>query len=532
MSMGITAAFADPTPHSITITNTNDSISIAGKTYNAYKLFDSTHSGDAYAYYMSTSSQFYSADLLAETAPEANTLPGLLRTYFNFTAIPGDATKVAVTPKDGFDATQARTFADAIQKYLSSMAPTKSGVASGETCTINLDADEAGQGYYIVTGDAAPTDPLSTETVVSAVVITNEDPSPVVAPKAGIPTLDKKITSVNEGGSVLDAKGQAAVAKVGAQVSYELDSITPDLTGYDKYTFVIGDSISDGLTYDKTSFELKIDNATVSIAPVFAEGDKSFTLTIPFETLSNYAAGKTVVLTYKCTVNDSALQTDYENNTADLEYSHSPYDNTTNHTPEKKTYVIDLNIDVNKVAESASGKSLDGAEFQLYRLATGGAKEYYKWDDTAKKVTWVASDGDTFTTGTNGKLSQQVRGLDQGEYYLVETKAPTGYNPLASDVKVTITATANGTATAESSQVTYAATADGATIAVDNGTVDLTAAQTQAQPVATATIVNNQGHVLPSTGGIGTTIFYVVGSIMVVAAGVLLITKKRMSREG
>jgi fimbrial isopeptide formation D2 family protein/LPXTG-motif cell wall-anchored protein len=524
MSVSVFAA----TSHSITIKNDNDAISINGKTYSAYKLFDSTQNSDktAYAYYLSKSNQFY-------TTAAAKTI---VEKYFTLTDIPGDSTKVSAVAKTGFD---PRTFADEIESVLKNLAADyTSPAATNEQAVISLPDDEAGQGYYIVTGTAKASDQNTTagkEEITSAVIVTNEDPNPVAKPKAGIPTLDKKITKVQEGtteqtGAVLDAQGQAAVAKVGSTVSYEIDSIVPDMTGYTKYTFTIGDTITAGLDYVKTSFKIKYGDGTATeVTPTFKDSDKKFELTIPKATLDLYNAGTAITLTYDCTVNDSALSYDYENNTANLTYSRNPYDDTEKDTtPDKKTYVIDLNIDVDKVAENASGKKLDGAEFQLYRL-NGTTEEYYKWDTTNKKVTWVTSGGDTFTTDATGKLTNQIQGLDKGEYYLKETKAPVGYNPLSAPVKVTITAAANGTGTTDSTQVTYTATADGANVKVDNGTVDLTSAQTAAQPVAVATIVNNSGTILPSTGGIGTTIFYVVGSILVVGAGVLLVTRRRMN---
>jgi fimbrial isopeptide formation D2 family protein/LPXTG-motif cell wall-anchored protein len=525
MMMSITmsgTALADPvTPvtHTITIQNTNTAISINGKQYSAYKLFDSSHTTSEYAYYLRTNNQFY-------TKPAAKTI---VEKYFTLNELAGDTSKVSAIAKSDFD---ARKFADEIQGVLESLtADFTSPAAANETAVIALPNDEAGQGYYIVTGTAKASDQNATdgmEEVTSAVIVTNEDPNPVANPKAGIPTLDKKITAVAEGttkveGAVLDTAGAAAVAKIGSTVSYELDSIVPNLTGYRDYTFKFGDTISAGLDYVKTSFTLKINGTVVNIAPVFKTGDKSFTLQIPFNTLKTYTANDPIVLTYDCTVNNSALSTDYENNTANLEYSHNPYDDDdTDTTPDKKTYVIDLNIDVDKVAENASGKKLDGAEFQLYRM-NGSNKQYYKWDTTNNKVSWVASDGDAFTTGADGKLTQQVRGLDKGTYYLVETKAPTGYNLLTDPVEIVITVTESG------NNVTYTATVGAATATVNNGAVDLNAAQTAAQPVAVAKIVNNAGTQLPSTGGIGTTIFYIVGGIMVAGAVVFLLTKRRMA---
>ena len=520
MSMGITAAFAED--YSITVTNSNTAMSIIGKTYTAYKLFDVTYSGTNYAYSIKTNNPFYST-----AAAKA-----VLDTYFDFTDT-SDATVKTVTVKTAkqdattktLSASDVRALADALQPYATG---TGAGQKTAEAETVTIPLTEAG--YYIVTGTVKPNDPANSDKeVVSAVILDNADPTANVEPKASVPTLDKKITKVQEGttdvtaDNKLDEAGKAAVAKVGSTVSYELDSVAPDLTGYTDYTFTFKDQLTGGLDYVAGSFKLKVgDGEAASITPTMGADGKSFTYTIPYNTLKTYTKGDAIVLTYDCKVNSTALTYDFENNTAKLVYSKNPYTTDTNETPEKKTYVIDLNLDVDKVAESASGEKLTGAKFKLYKSTT----EYYKWDAT-NGVTWVAEDqADVFET-SGGKLTQQVRGLDNGTYYLVETEAPTGYNLLKDPVTVEI----NVNKTDDT--VTYSATAAGENAAVTNGTIDLTQAQANnKQPVATATIVNNSGTVLPSTGGIGTTIFYVVGSILVVAAGVLLITKKRMSREG
>jgi fimbrial isopeptide formation D2 family protein/LPXTG-motif cell wall-anchored protein len=533
LAMGITV-FADPAQepeepaaatYSITVTNDNTAMSIIGKTYTAYKLFDVTYDGTNYAYSIKTDNPFYSGAAKA----------AVLDTYFDFTDT-SDATVKTVTVKTAKqDATTKTLSADDVRKLADALQPYATGTGAGsaqataETVTINL--DEAG--YYIVTGTVKPTDPANSDKeVVSAVILDNADPTAEVKPKASVPTLNKKITKVdNATTDLLDDKGKAAVAKVGSVVSYELDSVVPDLTGYSDYTFTFEDKLTGGLDYVKDSFALTIKGATENIAPTFAADKKSFTLTIPYDTLSKaaYTKGDAIVLTYNCTVNDSALTYDFENNTADLVYSKSPYDTTTNKTPEKKTYVIDLNLDVDKIDGSNSSKHLDGAEFKLYRTAADGTtKEYYIWDTTNNKVTWgTEANADVFTTGTTGKLSQQVRGLDKGNYFLVETKAPKGYNLMKDPVAVVI----NVEEDANGEKVTYSATYGEEDATMTNGEVNLTAATQSSgkQPVATGAIENNSGAELPSTGGIGTTIFYVIGAILVLGAGILLVTRRRMN---
>jgi LPXTG-motif cell wall-anchored protein len=527
---------APATPeYSITVNNENSAMSINGKTYNAYKLFDLKYNGDKYSYTISTDNKFY----------KTKDAKDVLDLYFDFTDIASDSTTKTVTVKTAkqdetsktLTASDVRALADALQPYIAGAVAAGSATATAESVTIGL----AEAGYYIVTGTVVPTDPNSKEEVVSAVILDNADKTATVKPKADVPTLDKKITNVTDNGSVLDDNGKAAVAKVGSTVTYELISNRPDLTGYSNYVFTFGDKITSGLDYVNNSFKLKVGNGeATSVVPELSQDKKSFIYTIPFNTLKTYEPGVAIILTYDCTVNSNALTTDYENNTANLTYSHSPYDEETNETPDKKTYVIDLNLDVDKVAENAEGEKLTGAEFKLYRevttttdpeeedvdATTTTKKEYYKWVNDV--VTWTNEENaDVFETD-NGKLKQQIRGLDVGEYFLVETKAPDGYNLLKDPVIVVINANANDVAAVET--VTYTATYGGETAVMTNGTVNLaTETQAQKQPVATGVIVNNSGTELPSTGGIGTTIFYVVGGIMVAGAVVFLLTKRRVA---
>ena len=521
----------------ITITNTNSHISIDGKTYTAYKLFDSTHVGDAYSYTMSTSSPFYSAALVGDTQP-ASGMAKVLWDNFTFTALPGDTSKVNVASKAGFD---VRDFADDMQEYLSGITGAGyviTATASGETATI--DADD--YGYYLVVGAAAANDD-GTDTLVSAVMVTNEDPSPAINPKADAPQLNKKIT----GEHVLDADGKAATAQVGSTVTFELDSNVPDLTGYSDYTYTISDTMSSGLSFTGTDTANAINGLTVTINGTtlvlngtgedanksytisHAVDSKSFSLTIPFNTLSAFGKGNPIVVTYSAIVNSGALTTDYENNTAHLTYSNSPYGSSTNETPDSKVYVIDVNIDVDKVAGSASGDKLSGAKFVLFKGATQPADDaaaWYHYNTTTNAVEWVVkASADEFTTLATGKLDNQFRGLEAvatgSTYGLLETVAPNGYNLLDAPVIITLTGGLSGaTATLSST----------ATATLDKTTIDL-AHNPAAQPVATAQVINNAGQVLPSTGGIGTTIFYVAGIVLVLGAAAVIIARRKAEQE-
>ena len=598
MSVSVFAAAGD---YQITVDNTgNTEMSINGKEYKAYKVFSLTLGAEdtstdpatygAYAYSIKNTDWAYATLTDGATTNETT---GVITTKYGIVLTPSaaDPTTYSVNGEGMTDA-NTRALADALQPVLPSTAD---GSATGASEKAVIDLSEAG--WYAVYGKVVPTDPKATEEVVAAVGLTTTDKKVTVNPKASVPTLDKEITAVTEtdgtavSNAVLDEDGQAAVAKVGSKVSYKLTSKTPDLTGYETYIFKISDTLTSGLDYDNaslSSLKVTIDGTEIAASSPIEGGTKtnytlsvdgrSFTLTIAYDTLKAAGTGKEIVVTYDAIVNSSALTTNYEKNTANLEYSNNPYDEgegKTNKTPDKETYVIDINLDVNKVDGKNASTTLEGAEFKLYksvsadeeayvtlesaedfqdgdlfvegeepdyteaanqdpatqtypalvrRTSSSDSKLYYKWDNN--KVTWVATQasGDTFKTVAGGKLEQQVRGLDKGTYYFEETKAPEGYNLLAAPVAVTINVTEN----TETKTVTYTATFDGAAATVTNGAVALTAEQS-GQPVATGTIANNAGAELPSTGGIGTTIFYIVGAILVLGAGILLVTRRRMS---
>ena len=136
----------------------------------------------------------------------------------------------------------------------------------------------------------------------------------------------------------------------------------------------------------------------------------------------------------------------------------------------------------------------------------GQNKLYYKYNTIDKKVEWVAeAEATKVVTDANGFAS--FKGLDSGKYYMHETAAPKGYNLLKSDVEVNITATYG-----------------------DNGQITLSSAVStdSGQYIQTESIENKSGAQLPETGGIGTTIFYILGGVLLVGAAVMLVARRRM----
>ena len=529
-----TAAFAEGEPTgSITITSPKTDPNADTTTYEAYKIFDMTTDGtvategDNKGQYTAVAYTINSAwaDFFAAGAPGASYLiPAASATAeqkANLNQITVNDAPMYINITEG----NVAEFAKIAFEY----AQTKP-VAAATSITVNKGAETVKfeslpLGYYMIYPKGA-----SVQIEPSIVSLTNTAPDGEIKQKAEYPKMTKTADDIS--------------TEVGQTVTYTLKSNVPDTTGYSVYEFTFKDKTSAGLTYDGNStVTVKIGSQTLTAGTDFtfaaspADGN-DFELTINLlkdgtgadegKKVAKYTYNDEIVITYTATVNEAAVSK-IDNNHATLTYNNDPKDGSKKDTTppvEVKTY--SAKIVINKVDGSATTTKLDGAKFVLrvktVGTATGdshesdiGAGKYYKYTAgtaasgetpaTPADVSWVTVDSEktedlvkneniTVVTTTNGVA--QFDGLEDGVYELIEVEAPAGYNLLTSPVVVTIAGD-------------------------DADETTLTAEKT---------VENNSGAQLPSTGGIGTTIFYVVGSIMVVAAGVLLITKKRMSREG
>lgn len=355
--------------------------------------------------------------------------------------------------------------------------------------------------------------------------------------KTDAPTVEKKVLEddkYDQDGGYGTGYNDVADYNMGDAVPFHLIGSVPDMSRYDIYKYIFHDTLSAGLT-------LNVDSINVYVASDKAGTDKteitgwdkavdgqSFTVSFTdLKTVSGVSKGKYIIVEYTATLNQNAVVgLDGNPNTVYLEYSNKPdqsgsgdTDNTGN-TPEDKVIVFTYELDTTKVDGQDNTKKLQGAAFKLHNADN-------KWaivDSNSKVIGWADTEegGTTLTSDANGLF--KVIGLDDGTYYLKETNAPTGYNLLSSKITVVITATTTNGQTwtdgqASSALTNLAVTADGTAGIGDTST-----------GIAGITVANNKGSTLPETGGMGTTIFYVVGAILVLGAGILLITRRRMNK--
>lgn len=374
------------------------------------------------------------------------------------------------TAADENDSTTVAAFAKAALAWAKQKGIQSAGTQEGNGSSItfsNLDL-----GYYLVDSSLGALCGLNTT-----------NPDATIKEKNEKPEIKKEVqTSAGDWGSENNAK-------IGDIVEYKVEIKVAD--GAQKYT--VTDTMSKGLTFNNSSLKVTANDA-VTTDYTLTSTTNGFTLVLPETYVSTLTKGTTILVTYNATLNKDAV-IDGDGNTNKVTLSYGNHQNTVPSEVTTKSYQFDL-----VKVDGTTNKLLDGAEFEL---ADGETKLSFVKDANGNyRVAAAGEDGATTTiTVKNGKVN--IYGLAGKTYTLTETKAPDGYNKLVTSETVNL---ADGSKTH--------ATIVGS-VYKDGGVV----------------VENHAGTVLPSTGGMGTTLFYVIGGGLMVAAVVLLVTKKRMEHK-
>lgn len=364
--------------------------------------------------------------------------------------------------------------------------------------------------------------------------------------KTAAPSVEKKVLEddkYNQDGGYGTGYNDVADYNIGEAVTFHLIGLVPDMSRYDTYKYIFHDTLSAGLTLNEGSIKVYVasdkagtDKAEITTGWTRGTPAAGESFTVSFDDLkivSGVTQGKYIIVEYTATLNANAeIGLPGNPNTVYLQYSNKPNqsaagdtDNTGN-TPKDKVIVFTYELDTTKVDGQNTETKLKDAKFVLLNAGknqvakVGANNKLVGWEtvDPENVTTWPA--GSELTSDGNGLF--KVIGLDAGTYKLREIAAPAGYNLLSQDVEVVITAgTENNQSwngTPSEALKTLAVTANGT---AGTGNPDA--------GIASITIANNKGNTLPETGGIGTTVFYVLGSILVIGAVVLLVSKKRMN---
>ena len=450
-------AFADDAGTTTTTGTITVANPVEGQTYTAYKIFDVIYDDqNHYSYTIGSSNPWYDT-VNTYAATEGN---GLTLTQVN-----GGDTYV-VTTGNGFSAPD---FAAALKKAINGKTGKTLSGDAGSVTVSGLDL-----GYYFVASANGALCNLTTTNPTVTIHDKNDMPFEKTADKTDV--------------------------EVGQTVNYTVTGKVPDYTGFTSYTYKVADTMSDGLTFKK-DVKVTVGGTDVTTACTVTydanENANSFTVTVPV--LDNkYTIGAEIKVTYSATVNEKAIAVVSENK-AELTYSNNPTNSTeTTKKPPEIVEVYSSKIVIDKYEAGKEDTKLPNAQFVLYKEViseTGSSTLYYKWNETDKKVEWVTDMTAATVKTTDDSGAASFDGLANGDYYLVETKAPDGYNQLTEPHKVTVAGSSTDTT----------------------------------KLTAIAKVANSTGTELPSTGGMGTTVFYVLGTVLVMGAVVLLVTKKRMN---
>lgn len=447
-------AFAAETTGSITITNPQ-----GDHTYTAYKIFDVTYSGDNYSYTISdTDTAFNTVKAYADVA--ANGL--------NLTAV-ADTGKYNVSIGVGFS---AASFAQHLKTNVGSLGTGTDFTTDGNT----MKASGLALGYYFVSGTSGTVCELATAKDIQ------------IRDKNEVPEIKK------------DVDDNDRTVEIGQKLTYTITGKVPSTKGYDEFTYQVTDTMTEGLTYNK-DVKVTIGGTDVTAAATITNSENGFVASVNMMHYQDQI-DKPVVITYTATVNEKAIQSDKETNTATLKYSNDPANKDSFKESSVKVEVFSFNIVINKYATGNENTKLEGAKFVL----KNNDGKYYKCDTATKAVSWVDDKSAATEVSTDANGAARFDGLQAGTYSLEETVAPAGYNQLTKDI--TIVLDKNGSATIDG-----AASAPGADHSLTTG------------------VANSTGTVLPETGGTGIVIFVALGALAVICSGVFLVTNKRMSKE-
>lgn len=392
-------------------------------------------------------------------------------------------------------------------------------MAAIEAC-VNLSSGKFGEvkdgtplsvpnGYYLIK-DVGPVDATAGEAYGRYVVKIVGDTT--IVPKVSDVSFQKKVKDTNDTTGDTTGWQDSADYDIGDSVPFQLTgTVAKDFAEYKSaYYFAFHDKMENSLDFEKDSVKVYVDGTQITDGFTLSNTAHAFDLVFAdLKTVAGVTAGSKITVEFTAKLNETAALGKQGNvNEAQLEYSNNPYSEQKGTTNWDNVIVFTYQVVVNKYAnEVKEGNLKTGAAFKLEKLVgqTWTLVKEFQADESTSAFTF--------------------KGLDDGQYKLTETVTPSGYNtidPIEFTVtadhnvswegaeRTTILTSLNGAPT-EAGLITFTPSVDTGTLSTD--------------------VVNKSGSTLPETGGMGTTLFYVLGGVLVLAAVVLLVTKKRMRSE-
>lgn len=458
MSMAMTT-FAAGTTGSITYHTGKHNVS--GVEFKAYRLMDATVSGEHVAYKINTDFANFFTDKIGTSTEKTND------------ELATDYLRAHVASPE---------FQTALKTFITTNKIQAKKTVTGSTeKTYMFSALE--YGYYAII-------PSGSQFAPSFTTVSKTEAQDVYL-KGKTPDVDKKVDG-----------DEWASAQIGDTLTFTVESMVPNMAGCKQYTFKLTDTMTNGLTVSKDTLNAKVKIGTTDLtSDQYTVNVVGQNITIEIKDFIKYKdqTNEPIVFTYEATLNENAVSKDPTTNTANVEYGNDP-DHLTQGAPDTvvvKTHTLTIN------KKNDKDEMLAGAEFQLYR-GIEVARNPISFVDLSDGKYRVAKPGeapitDILLSPVGGVIT--VDGLDDGNYRLVETKAPNGYNQLKNPVEINITAKSDN---------------KGDTITVTGNSVD---------------VINNAGTLLPETGGMGTVIFTVVAIVLILGVAASFVFSRRRDRR-
>ncbi|MBQ9859092.1 MAG: SpaH/EbpB family LPXTG-anchored major pilin [Clostridia bacterium] len=544
------SVFAAEATGSITIQNpSNSNATVAGKTFNVYKIFNATTNGNntSYSWYEEGGEiPFYDFFYGANGVVEKNKANGNVQ----------GAVEYLAEKNSGGNNFELSQVAEKLHDYIvakGTVAPVKTATATSSATSVSI--SDLSYGYYLVYDNTT----LEGSAVRSAVMLSTVNKDAVITLKANRPQVLKQIKKHNE------EYGKGTSVSIGDTVTFKITTAVPSHTLYTSYTYFVEDTMHDGLTLDVGSIKVYKNNTELqdgfSVATTGLSNGVDFK--VDFTDLMNdeakYEIGDELTIVYDAKVTNAIEAQKANQNTAKLTYSNDPTDLASTGNVSDVANVYSYQFVFTKFAEDAHGVltnvRLAGAEFQLYRVVEGQPDQLITFTtksaehevevDGVKTTTtytqYIVAEGntgsvDTLATHNEGEATISLAhlnmgghlgdvaifGLAEGKYKLVETKAPDGYVISDAPFEIEIVDQIGELGSVGTLTVTGHHEGEIGSIVNTNGI---------AESILTvwAEITNKPGSALPETGGMGTTIFTVLGIVMMVGAVAFFTSRKRSS---
>lgn len=539
MSSLVSATTMTSTGNQVIITNiqANTGVSIASKVFNLYRVFDveviqeDDADGDSLEYTVNSEFEAFFDKVITPKADYSVTLSEeVIQSAYDYAAY--EYIDSCEDPQDVVALLRAYVLSDEFKGSLITSTSSYQSTDVSGTMVQSVYSGSVADGYYLIIDSEATDDDSGLVPAGSLVTVPGRgtdghlDEDVTIAMKGSMPTIEKEVFHDDAG--VWDS---VADYQIGDTVEYQITATVPeDLSGYtddNEYTYIITDILSSGIDLNDDSFKITTSTGTevkgYHEMTISYPDDGTGTTKIVFEfdmlaisALEAFKTDSTFSIYYTGVVTEDAqIATDYESNEVTLEYSNDPYsDSTTTITDKVYTYTFDLSIlktagDGTTALKDAKfalySVGSDGVVTQVYLENESGTTNYYPATGSASDVSGTYAG--IITTDSTGEFT--ISGLNDGfEYILKEIEAPEGYN-VAAPIYFEITAVYTE---------------------VDGITPSLSTSVTGGLSITTSgldgKVINTSASLLPETGGMGTTLFMIIGATMMFGAAVILVVKR------